>query len=96
MSVPAGALTWAPQFGNEFRCPANVNRTWFVPSALAVKTLKFWPPRSRTNAMCEPSGDQAGSASKIGAFVRLCWFVPSAFTTKTDLLPQKLVQVSPA
>ena len=37
--------------------------------------------------MCEPSGDQAGSASKMFAWVRLCWFVPSAFMRKTDSPP---------
>ena len=60
-----------PQSGNEFRPPMPVRLTWPDPSASAVQTLKFCPPASRTNAMCVPSGDQLGSASKMLAFVRL-------------------------
>ena len=64
IATVVGAL--GPQSGNEFRVPANVNLTWFDPSASAVTMWKFCPMKSRTNAMRVPSGDQEGSASKMG------------------------------
>ena len=66
-----------PQSGKEFRPPIGVRSTWSVPSASAVQTSKFWPPASRTNAIRVPSGDQLGSASKIGPPVRFVAPEPS-------------------
>ena len=74
-----------PQSGNEFRPPIGVRLTWFVPSAFAVQTSKFWPAASRTNAICVPSGDQAGSASKMGPPERFVAPEPSlALIVHTD------------
>src|SRR5260370_17929 len=52
-------------------------------------------PRSVTNAMVLPSGDQDGSRSAYLSFVRRCKFEPSAFTTnKSDRPPSYPVNTS--
>ena len=62
-----------------------------LPSARAVQRLKVAPPEpgSRVKAMCAPSGDQTGSASKIGAFVTLTGLAPSESMVHTDVVPPR-------
>ena len=43
--------------------------------------------RLLANAICEPSGEKAGSVSDAGLLVRLIWPVPWASIAKISLLP---------